>query len=57
MKFTVIQDWNKKNLHCHFCGTDKDVKYKTNETEICGEEKEVYVCSSCLSKVSNIIKY
>lgn len=40
-------DWQKKNLKCHFCGTNLSVKYlvviKDGNTE-----KEVCSCNRCV---------
>ena len=41
--FRLIPDWSKKNLVCHFCGTNKSVKY---EKHINGNK--VYACNRCV---------
>ena len=43
MKFILIPNWNKKDLRCHFCGTNKSVKYESN---VDGEK--VCVCNRCV---------
>ena len=45
IKFTLIPDWNKKNLQCDFCGTTKSVKY---EMEIDDKATKVCVCNKCV---------
>ena len=49
MDFTLIPDWNKKNLRCHFCGETKSVKYTTKTTFLPNGIllREVYVCNKC----------
>ncbi len=43
MKFNIISEWSKKNLHCHFCGTNKSVKYEANVSG-----NKVCVCNRCV---------
>ena len=42
MKIYLIPEWNKKNLECHFCGTNKSVKYEANVSD-----NKVCVCNRC----------
>ena len=41
--FNLIPNWSKKNLECHFCGTNKSVKY---EMDVDG--KKIYSCNKCV---------
>ena len=45
MKFNP--DYNKEDLRCSFCGTDKSVKYKV-DIEVDGKSKEVSCCNRCV---------
>ena len=38
----IISDWNKKDLICSCCGTDKSVKYIGNDGNI--------YCNKCITK-------
>ena len=59
MGLTIIPNWNKENLKCHFCGETRSVKYKTkiliidtipNNEET---EKEVCICNKCALLINN----
>lgn len=47
----IIKDWNKKQLKCHFCGSEKSVKYQVNiidsAIDRC-ESENVYCCNRCV---------
>lgn len=43
MKFNIISERSKKYLKCHFCGTNKSVKYEVNVNG-----KKVCVCNRCV---------
>ena len=43
MKFNIIPKWSEKNLECHFCGTNKSVKYEANVSD-----NKVHVCNKCV---------
>lgn len=47
----LIPNWQDQNLTCHFCGTDKSVKYKTKllilDTLPTETEREVCTCNRC----------
>lgn len=41
----IISDWNKKDLICSCCGTDKSVKYIRNDGNT--------YCNKCIAKTGN----
>ena len=48
----LIPNWQNQNLICHFCGTNKNVKYKLNvitiNTPLMRTEREVCACDNCV---------
>ena len=48
----LIPNWQDQNLICHFCSTNKNVKYKLNvitiNTPLTKIEKEVCACDNCV---------
>ena len=42
-----IENWQNKDLRCHFCGQTKSVKYTVELTEYEGT-KEVPCCNRCV---------
>lgn len=53
MKHMFIPDWNKKKSRCHFCGTNKSVKYKTYVMDpvVGSKPTEVCVCNRCITAI------
>ena len=47
----LIENWQNKDLKCHFCETTKDVKYAVsmNGAVVCA-------CGKCIPKYTNISK-
>lgn len=43
MKFNLIPEWSNKNLKCHFCGTNRSVKYEANVNR-----NKICVCNRCV---------
>lgn len=58
MRSKLINDWQNKNLKCHFCETTKSVKYsiKISDPVIDNKTTEVYVCNKCILKHNSLIK-
>lgn len=48
-RFVLIKDWPSKKLICHFCKTDKSVKYALNLSG-----GVVPCCNKCLLKYASI---
>lgn len=48
----LIEDWQKRKLKCHFCGTTKSVKYsvKVLDPVISSKQTEVCCCNKCILK-------
>lgn len=42
-----IENWPNKNLTCHFCGTDKSVKYEVEIKDADGKIHSVPCCNMC----------
>ena len=51
MSFNLIIGWSSKNLECHFCGTNRSVKYEAN---ING--KKICVCNKCVLIENDLIE-
>lgn len=45
MMLKLIENWQNKNLKCHFCGSPEDVKYAVsmNGAVVCA-------CNKCVTK-------
>ena len=50
MKTKLISNWNKKNLNCHFCGTNKSVKYEASV-----DGAKVHICNRCALTEDNFL--
>lgn len=48
----LIDNWQNKNLKCHFCGTTKSVKYvfSRNGAVVCA-------CNKCISKYTDTYQH
>lgn len=51
MKLKLIADWHKQKLRCHFCGTEKSVKYLGTVLDPVVDSKpiEVCICNRCVA--------
>ena len=50
MKISMIPNWHKKQLKCHFCGETRSVKYEVDLPKELGksETQKVCVCNKCV---------
>ena len=46
----IIENWQDKNLRCHFCGETRSVKYtmKIFDPVVDDKPTEVCVCNKCV---------
>ena len=51
MRFELIHRWSEKNLECHFCGTNKSVKYEANVNG-----NRVCVCNRCVLTENDLLE-
>lgn len=53
----MVENWNKKDLRCYFCGEGRSVKYLVPvlDPTIKTHPREVYCCNKCVLKIH--IKY
>lgn len=50
MEYKLIESWYKRNLKCHFCNTEKSVKYemKIFDPVIDTKPTSICVCNKCV---------
>lgn len=55
MTVKLIADWKNKKLRCHFCGSEKSVKYEATifDSNIDNKKSKICCCNKCALVYNN----